>query len=140
MPSKPIEVSEDGVVVSIPHNLDTWFVKTIERQTARGNEFGFISGADGKVMWNDDGTIFNKKWAEAVVVEHNDWLLCSKPLALKIVEAQREVNKRFGIMNEAENLIAGARSLYRESVHLLAKYEKEVDSTDDTQPEEIKHE
>jgi len=139
MSSKPKEVSEDGVVVSIPHNLETWFVKTIERQTARGNEFGFISGADGKVMWNDDGTVFNKEWAEAVVVEHNDWLLCSKPLALKVLEAQREVTKRYGIMSSAEKLVAGARSLYYESVQLLARYEKEMIESD-TQPEESKHE
>jgi hypothetical protein len=123
--SNPLDRSV-GILVTIPHNLESWFVKTIERQTARGNEFGFIAGADGKVMWNDDGTIFNKKWAEGIAKEHNDWLEEQKPITLKLIDARREVNKYNLEVMDQERVLKEAKAALKYSIQLLEDCEHEL--------------
>jgi len=121
----------DGIQITIPHNLTLWSVKTIERKTARGNEYGFIEGADGKVMWNDDGTLLTKERAEEIVQEHNRWLEAQKTVTLRALECERNIAICKAQREEHERILESIMLRHEESVRLLVTLKTEQERLQD---------
>lgn len=108
----------------VPHNTQKWRSCTNRHTSTSGNSWGWIEGAPGNICWSNDGdSDFTSRDASDVVAAHNQWLEEQRPLALRIVEAREEMERRERLSNEAQ---ANFRSRYTDFEKAKAEHERLV--------------